>query len=115
MQDVAKVIKYVSFAVIVVPVMSLIRGFFQGYQHMTPTASLSIIEQIVRILFVLSGAFLVMKVFNGTEKTAVSFAVFAAFLGAIASLFVLYWYWKKLNPEFNDLLDNSGNMTSRFL
>lgn len=111
-QDVAIVIKYVSFAVIVVPVMSLIRGFFQGYQHMTPTAISQLIEQIVRILFVLTGAFLVMKVFNGTEKTAVSFAVFAAFLGAIASLFVLYWYWKKLKPEFNDLLESSGNTTS---
>lgn len=111
-QDVATVIKYVSFAVIVVPVMSLIRGFFQGYQHMTPTAISQLIEQIVRILFVLSGAFLVMKVFDGTEKTAVSFAVFAAFLGAIASLFVLYWYWKKLRPEFNDLLKGSANATS---
>ncbi|WP_277586171.1 putative polysaccharide biosynthesis protein [Psychrobacillus antarcticus] len=111
-QDVATVIKYVSFAVIVVPVMSLIRGFFQGYQHMTPTAISQLIEQIVRILFVLSGAFLVLKVFNGTEKTAVSFAVFAAFLGAIASLFVLYRYWKKIKPEFNDLLESSGNRTS---
>ena len=76
---------------------------------MTPTAISQLIEQIVRILFVLSGAFLVMKVFNGTEKTAVSFAVFAAFLGAIAGLVVLYWYWKKLKPEFNDLLESSGN------
>ena len=46
-----------------------------------------------------------MNVFEGSEKTAVSFAVFAAFLGAIASLFVLYWYWKKLNPEFSALLE----------
>jgi O-antigen/teichoic acid export membrane protein len=111
-QDVEKVIKYVSFAVIVVPLMSLIRGFFQGYQHMTPTAVSQLFEQIVRVLFVVAGAFLVMNVFEGSEKTAVSFAVFAAFLGAIASLFVLYWYWKKLKPEFNTLLDDSGKTTS---
>lgn len=111
-EDVASVIRYVSFAVIVVPVMSLIRGFFQGYQHMTPTAVSQLFEQVVRILFVLAGAFVVMNVFKGSEKTAVSFAVFAAFLGAIASLVVLYWYWKKLKPEYNALLENSGNLTS---
>ncbi|QFF99751.1 polysaccharide biosynthesis protein [Psychrobacillus glaciei] len=110
--NVATVIQYVSFAVIVVPVMSLIRGFFQGYQHMTPTAVSQLIEQIVRVIFVLAGAFLVIKVFKGTENTAVSFAVFAAFIGAIASMFVLYWYWRKLKPEFNELLEESGNTTS---
>ncbi|WP_144510884.1 polysaccharide biosynthesis protein [Bacillus sp. FJAT-22090] len=111
-QDVATVIRYVSFAVIVVPVMSLIRGFFQGYQHMTPTAISQLFEQVIRILFVLAGAFLVMNIFKGSEKTAISFAVFAAFLGAIASLIILYWYWKKLKPEFNDLLVASGKTTS---
>ena len=111
-QDVATVIKYVSFAVIVVPVMSLIRGFFQGYQKMTPTAVSQLFEQIVRILFVLAGGFLVVNVFKGSEKTAISFAVFAAFLGAIASLVVLYWYWKKLRPEFDGLLHNTGKRTS---
>ena len=110
--DVASVIRFVSFAVIVVPVMSLVRGFFQGYQHMTPTAISQLWEQIVRILFVLVGAFFVVYVFNGTEKTAVSFAVFAAFLGAIAGLVVLVWYWKKLKPEFNNLLTTSGKISS---
>ncbi|MDI2586094.1 polysaccharide biosynthesis protein [Psychrobacillus sp. NEAU-3TGS] len=111
-EDVATVIKYVSFAVIVVPVMSLIRGFFQGYQHMSPTAVSQLFEQVIRILFVLAGGFMVVYIFKGSEKTAISFAVFAAFLGAIASLIVLYWYWKKLKPEFNALLSSSGKMTS---
>lgn len=110
--DVATVIKYVSFAVIVVPLMSLIRGFFQGYQHMTPTAISQLWEQIVRILFVLAGGFFVVYILKGTEKTAVSFAVFAAFLGALASMVVLYWYWKKLKPEFNLLMNESGRTRS---
>ncbi|MEK3975919.1 putative polysaccharide biosynthesis protein [Psychrobacillus sp. FSL K6-1267] len=112
LNDVASVIKYVSFAVIVVPLMSLIRGFFQGYQHMTPTAVSQLWEQIVRILFVLAGGFFVVYILNGTEKTAISFAVFAAFLGALASLGVLYWYWKKLKPEFDLKLNDSGSPRS---
>lgn len=110
--DVASVIKFVSFAVIVVPLMSLIRGFFQGYQHMIPTSVSMLWEQIVRILFVLAGGFFVVYILKGSEKTAVSFAVFAAFLGAIASLVVLFWYWKKLKPEFDNLLTASGKASS---
>ncbi len=110
--DVASVIKFVSFAVIVVPAMSLIRGFFQGYQHMTPTAISQLWEQVVRILFVLAGGFFVVYVWNASEKTAVSFAVFAAFLGAVASLIVLGWYWKKLKPEFDSLMTDTGKTSS---
>ncbi|MFC4355867.1 oligosaccharide flippase family protein [Chryseomicrobium palamuruense] len=110
--DVATVIKYVSFAVIVVPAMSLVRGFFQGYQHMTPTAVSQLIEQIIRIAVLLVGAFVVVKLIGGTEKTAVSFAVFAAFIGAIASMGVLAWYWKKLKPEFDAQMHQTGTVTS---
>lgn len=110
--DVATVIKYVSFAVLVVPAMSLVRGFFQGYQHMTPTAISQLIEQIIRIAVLLVGSFIVVKLIGGTEKTAVSFAVFAAFIGALASMAVLYWYWKKLKPEFDDLMTGTGEPQS---
>jgi len=110
--DVATVIKYVSFAVLIVPAMSLVRGFFQGYQHMTPTAISQLIEQIVRIAVLLVGAFVVVKLIGGTEKTAVSFAVFAAFIGAIASMGVLAWYWKKLKPEFDAEMHQTGTITS---
>lgn len=110
--DVATVIKYVSFAVLVVPAMSLIRGFFQGYQHMTPTAVSQLIEQIVRIAVLLVGAFVVVKLIGGTEKTAVSFAVFAAFIGALASMGVLFWYWKKLRPEFDEMMNYTGTTES---
>ena len=110
--DVATVIKYVSFAVLVVPAMSLVRGFFQGYQHMTPTAVSQLIEQIVRIAVLLVGAFVVVKLIGGTEKTAVSFAVFAAFIGALASMGVLFWYWKKLRPEFDEMMNYTGTTES---
>lgn len=64
-------------------------------------------EQIVRILFVLAGAFIVVNFLHESPRTAVNFAVFAAFIGALASLFVLYLYWKKYKPEFDHLLANS--------
>jgi len=103
-EEVASVIRAVSFALIVVPFMSLIRGFFQGHQSMGPSAVSQVIEQIVRIIFLLAGAFVVIHIMNGNIVNAVKVATFAAFIGAIASLFVLIWYWFKRRPYLNELL-----------
>ena len=106
-EDVADVIRWVSFALIVVPFMSLWRGFFQGYNYMMPTAVSQLIEQIVRIIFLLAGAFVVINVFDGTPKTAVQFAVLSAAIGALGGVLVLFYYWKKRKPEYDQLRANS--------
>ncbi|MEB2280864.1 polysaccharide biosynthesis protein [Lysinibacillus xylanilyticus] len=110
-EQIASVIRWVSFALIVVPFMSLWRGFFQGYDKMEPTAVSQLVEQIVRIVVLLGGSFLVVVVFKGKPETAISFAVFAAFIGAIGGLLVLYYYWKKYQPEFDLLRSQSVTST----
>lgn len=105
--EIAGVIRWVSFALIVVPFMSLTRGFFQGYQQFTPTAVSQLLEQIVRILFVLAGVYVVINFMEESPRTAISFAVFAAFIGALAGLAILGYYWKREKPEFDRLLDSS--------
>lgn len=110
--DVTIVIRAVSFALIVVPFMSLIRGFFQGHQSMGPSAVSQVVEQIVRIVFLLVGAYIVLNVLNGSLVTAVSVATFAAFIGAIGSLAVLAWYWFKRKPHLDKLLEqDKGTMS----
>jgi len=104
-KDITTVIRAVSFALIVVPFMSLIRGFFQGHQSMGPSAVSQVIEQIVRITFTLAGAYVVLHWFNGSTVTAVSVATFAAFVGALGSLFMLFWYWYKRKPYLDNLLE----------
>ena len=103
-KDVTTVIRAVSFALIVVPIMSLIRGFFQGHQSMGPSAVSQVIEQIVRITFVLAGAYVVLNFMKGTITEAVSVATFAAFIGAIGGLVCLLWYWYKRKSHLNELL-----------
>lgn len=103
-KDVTTVIRAVSFALIVVPFMSLIRGFFQGHQSMGPSAVSQVIEQIVRILFVLVGAYIVLNILDGSLVSAVSIATFAAFIGAIGGLGVLIWYWIKRKPYLDELM-----------
>ena len=103
-EDVITVMRALSFALIIVPFMSLIRGFFQGHQSMGPSAVSQVVEQIVRIAFLLAGAFTVLFIFHGKISTAVSLSTFAAFIGAIGSLGVLFWYWYKRKPYLDELL-----------
>ncbi|WP_428911278.1 putative polysaccharide biosynthesis protein [Niallia sp. Krafla_26] len=111
LEDVITVTRAVSFALIVVPFMSLSRGFFQGHQSMGPTAVSQVVEQIVRIVFLLGGAYVVLKVMDGDIVTAASVSTFAAFVGAIGGLFVLFWYWRKRKPYLDDLLlQDKGTM-----
>jgi O-antigen/teichoic acid export membrane protein len=102
--DVVTVIRAVSFALIIVPVMSLIRGFFQGHESMGPTALSQVVEQIVRIAFLLIGCYVVLRVLEGSLVTAVSVATFAAFVGALGGLVILIWYWWKRKPYLDNLL-----------
>lgn len=107
LEDVASAIKWVSFALIVVPFMSLWRGFFQGYNYMMPTAVSQLIEQLVRIIFLLGSAYIIIEVIGGSPKTAIQFAVLSAAVGAVGGVLVLFYYWKKKKPEYNELRQNS--------
>lgn len=101
--QIATVIRWVSYALLVVPIMSLVRGYFQGYGHFMPTSVSQLVEQIGRIVFLLGGSFLVVIVFKGSPTTALNLSVFAAFIGAIVGLVVLYFYWKKLKPSIREV------------
>ncbi|MBT2600698.1 MULTISPECIES: polysaccharide biosynthesis protein [Oceanobacillus] len=103
--DVAYVIRMVSFALIIIPAMSIVRGFFQGHQSMGPTAVSQVIEQIVRILFILGGSYVIVFVLGGSKTTAVGFSAFAALLGALASCVILFLYWKKRKSHLQKQID----------
>lgn len=94
-EDVTHVIRMVSFALLIIPSMAIMRGFFQGNKSMGPTAVSQVIEQIVRIVFLLVTVLIVMKIVDGEKTTAIGFATFSATIGGIASWIVLMVYWKK--------------------
>ena len=110
-EEVATVIRAVSFALIIVPFMSVTRGFFQGHQSMGPSAVSQVVEQIARIVFLLGGAYIVIYVMNGSIVTAISVATFAAFIGAVFGLAVLYWYFFKRKKQLDKLLEQDKGQT----
>lgn len=108
-EDVTSVIRAVSFALILVPSQSILRGFFQGNESMGPTAVSQVIEQIARIIFLLGGAYIVLNLMGGDVVQAMSVATFSAFIGAVFGFLVLLWYWKKRKRHLDKLLSESKN------
>ncbi|SER95358.1 Membrane protein involved in the export of O-antigen and teichoic acid [Gracilibacillus ureilyticus] len=100
-EDLVNVIKMTSFALIIIPGMSIMRGFFQGNESMGPTAVSQVVEQVVRIIFLLVAVFTILVLYNGSTSTAIGFATFAAFIGGIASWVVLAGYWAKRRKSLN--------------
>jgi len=84
-EDVTFVIRVISTAVLVVPILSIYRGFLQGHKYITPTSYSQVIEQMVRVLVIILGSYLAMNVFHLSLKDAVGIAVFSATIGAFCS------------------------------
>ncbi|HEL0028582.1 TPA: polysaccharide biosynthesis protein [Streptococcus equi subsp. zooepidemicus] len=82
-----------SLAVFVFPVMSVIRGIFQGYKEIKPYALSQIAEQLVRVIWMLLTTFFIMKMGSKDYISAVTQSTFAAFIGMIASMAVLFYYF----------------------
>ncbi|HJF18909.1 MAG TPA: polysaccharide biosynthesis protein [Enterococcus columbae] len=89
-----------SAAILIFPCMSVIRGYFQGNQNMQPYAMSQLIEQVIRVFYMLLATFIIIKVMNGSYLTAVVQSTFAAFIGAIASLATLIYFLKKAQLQF---------------
>jgi PST family polysaccharide transporter len=91
-------LRSVSFALLIVPAMGAIRGYFQGHQNMVPTAVSQIVEQIVRVATILILSYWFMA--NQFDVYyAGAGAVFGAFTGAISALLILIFFWKKVDQR----------------
>ncbi len=89
LSDVALAIRSVSFAILVVPFLSVTKGYLQGHKIINIPSYSQVIEQVVRISVILLGTYLVLNVFRGTVTTAVCISVFAAFLaGLVAYIYI---------------------------
>lgn len=87
--DVATVIRIISLALLIVPVLSVTRGYFQGHKYITESSISQVIEQFVRAVVILLGCVIVIKVLKIDEKIAIGIAVLSAAIGAFASYIYL--------------------------
>ncbi len=93
--DVAFVIRCVSFAVLVIPFLSITKGYLQGHKYIAPSSISLIIEQALRIFVILAGSYLALKVFDASLTISVGIAVFGAFIGGLGAYIYVHYKLKK--------------------
>ncbi|WP_382350458.1 putative polysaccharide biosynthesis protein [Lederbergia graminis] len=87
-------IKITAFIFLLLPFYSVGRGYFQSYGDMVPTASSQVLEQIIRVSFILIIAILLVN--KGSSLYAVgSGAMFASLFGGISGFGLLCYYAMK--------------------
>lgn len=109
------VIRSLVPALLILPAMSLLRGYFQGFNDMKPTAVSQVLEQLARVAYMLTATYAIMRVYDGTATTAVIHSTFAAFIGAmIALVYLLIVYLRHLSTIRAKIANSANNITVDF-
>jgi len=99
-EDVSLVIKAISFCLIIIPFLSILRGYLQGHKFISPTSISEVIEQVVRIIVVIFGSYLALKVFKVNLAIGVSVALTGAFFGGLCAYIYLFTKLKSNKDAF---------------
>lgn len=86
----------ISLAPFIISIMTIFRGFFQGFQNMTPSGVSQIIEQMGRVIIGVGLAYILLP--KGIEYSAGGAALGASGGGIIGALY-LYNKYKKVKKE----------------
>ena len=89
--DVTMVIRVISTAILVVPHLSVSKGYLQGHKIMQVSSIADVLEQLVRVAVILFGSYFTLKILKLPLRVAVAVSVFAATIGA----FVSYLYVRR--------------------
>ena len=95
------VIRAVSTALLIVPLLSVTKGYLQGHRFMQASSISSVVEQLVRVAVIILGSFIALRIFNLSLETAVGIAVFGATVGAFVAYFYLVHKIRKNKESLN--------------
>lgn len=87
--DIETAIRVMAFCLLIVPFLSLRRGYLQGHKFIAVASQSQVIEQVVRIAVVLASSYVAIRVLQLGTVTGVCFALSGAAVGAAAALLYL--------------------------
>ena len=101
--DITSVIRCISFAILVIPYLSVTKGYLQGHNIINVSSVANVIEQVIRIIIILLGSYLVINVFNGSYVTGVEIALSGAFFGGLAAYIYIKIKLLHLQHQFDKM------------
>lgn len=114
-EDITYVLRISASAIIFVTMLSGIRGYLQGHKYITASSISQVIEQFVRVIIIIFGSFIAIKLFG--TKEAVGIAIFGATIGGIAALIYLEAKMKKQREKEKSIAikDEESKITNKYL
>jgi len=114
--DIATVIRVTSSAILLVTSISMIRGYLQGMKYIQASSTSQLLEQFIRVLIIIFGSYLYLKLFGDSIVVAVSIAVSGATFGALFALFYLLKKKKQIpKVKSYQLQEEEKKVTNRHL
>lgn len=87
--EIAFSVRAVSYCLLIVPFLSMKRGYLQGHKFLAAPSQSQVIEQFVRIVFVLCGSYIAIKLLHTDVTIGVGVALVGAAVGAGVALLYL--------------------------
>ena len=100
LNDVVLVIRTISFCLLIIPYLSVLKGYLQGHKYIAPTSFSQVIEQVIRIAVILFGSYITINILNKSVSTGVAVAVSGAFFGGLVAALYLMIKIHKNKKEF---------------
>ena len=97
---------FLSPAVVIVCLISCLRGYFQGQMNMVPTAISQVVEQVVKLAFGLLFVYLLLPDVKRAVAGA-AFAITVSEFSALIQLFITYKIDKKKHDNFLSLQNDT--------
>ena len=90
-ESVVLVIRVISFCILIVPFLSVTRGYLQGNKYVSISSISQLVEQVVRVLVALVGSYVVLNILHYDIPLGVSVALSGTVISAVvAYLFLRY-------------------------
>ena len=87
-EDIVYVIRVIATAILIIPSLSVSRGYLQGNKYITESSISQVIEQLFRVAIVVFGSYFAMKLSHDV-KTSVAVACFGATIGGLFAFLYL--------------------------
>jgi O-antigen/teichoic acid export membrane protein len=100
-EDITYVIRAISLALLIVPFLSVTKGYLQGQKYIGIASFSNVIEQVVRVSIILIGSFFALKVFKLELVSVIGITMYAATIGAVVAYLYLLNKIKKHSFTMN--------------
>ena len=107
------VVRTISFCLLIIPFLSVLRGYLQGNKYLNAPSQSQLIEQIVRIIVVLVGSYVAINLLHYSVPIGVSVALSGTVLGGIAAFIFLRLKLRKSRLELKEGVTSLKDATEK--